>query len=132
MRILVVENKQTGQLIFLFFSHFDQKMKNKKWNEPDIAQWIQQPIRELWILILEPMRIFLIKIWLRINKTFVKIWIRSFRIGYWIQWTRFVDTMYFLNPSFLLKVHSIAKIISMFPFIASNLKFFNYWYTFWA
>ena len=36
MRIFYTENKQTGQLIFFVFGHFDQKTKNEKWNEPDI------------------------------------------------------------------------------------------------
>ena len=36
MRIFYTENKQTGQLIFFIFGHFDQKTKNEKWNELDI------------------------------------------------------------------------------------------------
>ena len=47
---ILLENKQTGQLFFFVFRHYDQKTKNKKWNEPDIAQWIQPPIPELQIL----------------------------------------------------------------------------------
>ena len=35
MQIFHTENKQTGQLNFLFFGHFDQKTKNEKCNEPD-------------------------------------------------------------------------------------------------
>ena len=35
MRIFYTENKQTGQLIFFVFGHFDQKTKNEKWNESD-------------------------------------------------------------------------------------------------
>ena len=38
MRIFYTENKQTGQLIFFIFDHFDQKTKNKEWNEPDIRK----------------------------------------------------------------------------------------------
>ena len=32
----LAENKQTEQLIFFVFCHFDLKTKNKNWNEPDI------------------------------------------------------------------------------------------------
>jgi hypothetical protein len=35
MRIFDTENKQTGQLIFFIFGHFDKKTKNEKWNETD-------------------------------------------------------------------------------------------------
>ena len=36
MRIFYAENKQTGQLIFFVFGHFDQNTKNENWNEPNI------------------------------------------------------------------------------------------------
>ena len=33
MRIFYTENKQTGQLIFFVFGHFDQNTKNEKWTK---------------------------------------------------------------------------------------------------
>ena len=33
MRIFYTENKQTGQLIFFVFGHFDQNTKNEKWTQ---------------------------------------------------------------------------------------------------
>jgi hypothetical protein len=38
MLIFYTENKQTGQLIYFVFGHFDQKKKNDKQNEPNNYQ----------------------------------------------------------------------------------------------
>ena len=37
------KNEETWQLNFFVFVHFDQKTKNKKWNEPDIITWLNSP-----------------------------------------------------------------------------------------